>query len=178
MSDSPASSPLRPPRRPPRPPLFPYTTLFRSVHGLLPRRPAERGSGMTQQPSILVVDDEMGILDVLRILLKGEGFDVTTAQGGKAGLEALKGNPPDIVLTDIKMPGVSGTEILAAVRDQDPETPVILMTAQASLQSAIQAVNQGALYYLKKPFSNDDLVAICRRAAEQRLLKEIGRAHV
>src|SRR2546427_10778972 len=95
---------------------------------------------MSQQPSILVVDDEMGILDVLRILLKGEGFDVTTAQGGKAGLEALKGNPPDIVLTDIKMPGVSGTEILAAVRDQDPETPVILMTAQASLQSAIQAV--------------------------------------
>src|SRR2546428_2334658 len=76
-----------------------------------------------------------------------------------------------IVLTDIKMPGVSGTEILAAVRDQDPETPVILMTAQASLQSAIQAVNQGAFYYIQKPFSNDDLVAICRRAAEQRLLK-------
>src|SRR3989440_6525108 len=69
------------------------------------------------------------------------------------------------------MPGVSGTEILAAVRDQDPETPVILMTAQASLQSAIQAVNQGAFYYIQKPFSNDDLVAICRRAAEQRLLK-------
>src|SRR5881227_3999429 len=129
------------------------------------------GARMSNQPSILVVDDEMGILDVLRILLKGEGFDVTTAQGGKAGLEALKGDPPDIVLTDIKMPGVSGTEILAAVRDQDPETPVILMTAQASLQSAIQAVNQGAFYYIQKPFSNDDLVAICRRAAEQRLLK-------
>src|SRR5437660_1898526 len=126
---------------------------------------------MSQQPSILVVDDEMGILDVLRILLKGEGFDVTTAQGGKAGLEALKGDPPDIVLTDIKMPGVSGTEILAAVRDQDPETPVILMTAQASLQSAIQAVNQGAFYYIQKPFSNDDLVAFCRRAPEQRILK-------
>src|SRR2546428_4643245 len=76
-----------------------------------------------------------------------------------------------IVLTDIKMPGVSGTEILAAVREQDPETPVILMTAQASLQSAIQAVNQGAFYYIQKPFSNDDLVAICRRAGEQRLLK-------
>src|SRR2546425_8763225 len=61
--------------------------------------------------------------------------------------------------------------IFAAVREQDPETPVILMTAQASLQSAIQAVNQGAFYYIQKPFSNDDLVAICRRAAEQRLLK-------
>jgi two-component system response regulator HydG len=126
---------------------------------------------MTQQASILVVDDEMGILDVLRILLKGEGFDVVTAQGGKAGLEALKTAAPDIVLTDIKMPGVGGTEILAAVREQDPETPVILMTAQASLQSAIQAVNQGAFYYIQKPFSNDDLVAICKRAAEQRILK-------
>src|SRR5205807_1897654 len=141
------------------------------VHRVFPRRPAERGSRMTQQPSILVVDDELGILDVLRILLKGEGFDVATAQGGKAGLEALKASAPDIVLTDIKMPGVSGTDILAAVREQDPETPVILMTAQASLQSAIQAVNQGAFYYIQKPFSNDDLVAICRRAAEQRLLK-------
>ncbi len=126
---------------------------------------------MTQQPSILVVDDESGILDVLRILLKSEGFDVITAQGGKAGLEQLKASAPDIVLTDIKMPGVSGTDLLAAVREQDPETPVILMTAQASLQSAIQAVNQGAFYYIQKPFSNDDLVAICRRAAEQRLLK-------
>src|SRR5437773_787879 len=114
---------------------------------------------------------ELRILDVLRILLIGEGFDVITAQGGKAGLEALKAAAPDIVLTDIKMPGVSVTDILAAVREQDPETPVILMTAQASLQSAIQAVNQGAFYYIQKPFSNDDLVAICRRAAEQRLLK-------
>ena len=126
---------------------------------------------MSAQPSILVVDDESGILDVLRILLKGEGFDVVTAQGGKAGLEALKNAAPDIVLTDIKMPGVTGTDLLAAVREQDPETPVILMTAQASLQSAIQAVNQGAFYYIQKPFSNDDLVAICRRAADYRNLR-------
>src|SRR5260370_36412673 len=113
----------------------------------------------------------MGILEVLRILLKGEGFDVVTAQGGKAGVEALKAAAEDIVLTDIKMPGVSGTDILAAVREQDPETPVILMTAQAWLQSAIQAVDQGAFYYIQKPCSNDDLVAICRRAVEERLLK-------
>jgi len=125
----------------------------------------------SQAPSILVIDDEQGILETLRILLKNEGFDVTTAQGGKAGLEALKGSAPDIVLTDVKMPGVTGIEILSAVRSQDPETPVILMTAQASLQSAIQAVNEGAFYYIQKPFSNDDMVAICRRAAEHRLLR-------
>ena len=91
---------------------------------------------MTAQPSILIVDDEQGILDTLRILLKNEGFDVTTAQGGKAGLEQLKAAAPDLVLTDIKMPGVTGIEILAAAKEQDPETPVILMTAQASLQTA------------------------------------------
>ncbi len=122
-------------------------------------------------PTILVIDDESGILDALRILLRNEGFDVTTAQGGKAGLEALKSSAPDIVLTDVRMPQVGGIDILSAVRQQDPETPVILMTAQASLQSAIQAVNEGAFYYIQKPFSNDDLVAICRRAAEHRQLR-------
>src|SRR5438045_4594255 len=126
---------------------------------------------MAAAPSILVIDDEQGILETLRILLKNEGFDVTTAQGGKAGLEQLKSSAPDIVLTDLKMPGVTGIEILSAVRGQDPETPVILMTAQASLQTAIQAVNEGAFYYIQKPFSNDDMVAICRRAAEHRRLR-------
>jgi two-component system response regulator HydG len=126
---------------------------------------------MSAQPSILVVDDESGILQTLQILLKNEGFDVTTAQGGKAGLEALKAHAPDIVLTDVRMPQVTGIDILAAVRQQDPETPVILMTAQASLQTAIQAVNEGAFYYIQKPFSNDDMVAICRRAADYRNLR-------
>ncbi len=123
------------------------------------------------QPSILVVDDEQGILETLRILLKNEGFDVVAAQGGRAGLEQLRAAAPDIVLTDVRMPGVTGLQILSAAREQDPETPVILMTAHTELQTAIQAVNQGAFYYITKPFSNDDMVAICRRAAEQRRLR-------
>ena len=88
---------------------------------------------MSQQPSILVIDDETGILDTLRILLKNEGFEVTTAQGGKAGLEQLKASAPDIVLTDVRMPQVTGIDVLQAVRDQDPETPVILMTDRKSV---------------------------------------------
>ena len=127
---------------------------------------------MTQkQPSILVIDDETGILDTLRILLKNSGFSPETAQGGKAGLDLMKSRRPDIVLTDVRMPGVSGIDILAVARDIDPEMPVILMTAQASLQSAIQAVNEGAFYYIQKPFANDELIAICQRAAEQRNLR-------
>jgi two-component system response regulator HydG len=126
---------------------------------------------MSQKPSLLVVDDESGILDTLRILLRNEGFEVTTAQGGRAGLEAIRAGNHDIILTDVRMPQVTGLDILTAAREQDPMTPVILMTAQASLQSAIQAVNSGAFYYIQKPFSNDELVAILRRACEFRAVR-------
>jgi DNA-binding NtrC family response regulator len=126
---------------------------------------------MSQKPSVLVIDDESGILDTLRILLRNEGFEVTTAQGGKAGLDHIRSGSHDIVLTDVRMPQVSGLDILNAVREQDAMTPVILMTAQASLQSAIGAVNSGAFYYIQKPFSNDELVAILRRACEFRAIR-------
>lgn len=126
---------------------------------------------MSQQPVVLVIDDESGILDTLRILLKKEGYEVVTAQGGKAGLDAVRGAGADIVVTDVRMPQVTGLDILQAVKEHDPMTPVILMTAQASLQSAIQAVNTGAFYYLQKPFSNDELLAILRRACEFRMIR-------
>jgi DNA-binding NtrC family response regulator len=126
---------------------------------------------MSYKPSVLVVDDESWILDTLRILLRNEGFEVTTAQGGKAGLEQIRAGTNDLILSDVRMPQVSGLDILNAAREQDPMTPVILMTAQASLQSAISAVNSGAFYYIQKPFSNDELVAILRRACEYRAVK-------
>ena len=120
---------------------------------------------------ILLVDDETGILDSLRILFRGKGYEVLTALGGAEALEILSSDKPDLVVTDIRMPGISGLEVLAETRKIDPEIPVILMTAQASLQSAVRAVNEGAYYYLQKPFANDDLLAICRRASEARELR-------
>ncbi|MDZ4675019.1 MAG: sigma-54 dependent transcriptional regulator [Gemmatimonadota bacterium] len=126
---------------------------------------------MNQQPSLLIVDDESGILDTLRILLRKEGFEVTTAQGGKAGLEQIRSGNHDIVLTDVRMPQVTGLDILQAAKEQDAVTPVILMTAQASLQTAISAVNAGAFYYIQKPFSNDELLVILRRACEFRQIR-------
>ena len=74
------------------------------------------------------------------------------------------------------MPDVGGVEILAAARQQNPDTPVILMTAQATLQSAMQAVNEGAFYYIQKPFRNDELLAILKRAAEHRELRVENRS--
>ncbi len=131
---------------------------------------------MSDSPKVLIVDDEMSILDTLRILLKREGFEVQTAVGGQQGLDALREGQPDFVLSDIRMPGVTGLDVLNAAQQMDPTLPVILMTAQASLQSAIQAVNQGAYYYIQKPFQNDELLVICRRAVEARQLKKENQA--
>jgi two-component system response regulator HydG len=129
---------------------------------------SERSSGA---PNVLIIDDEAGILDSLRILLKNEGFVPHVALGGKAGLEQIESLSPDIVLSDVRMPSVSGLQVLSAARQRDPNTPVILMTAQATLQSAMQAVNEGAFYYIQKPFRNDEMIAILRRAAEHRHLR-------
>jgi DNA-binding NtrC family response regulator len=130
----------------------------------------------SDRPSVLVVDDEMAILDTLRILLRNEGFVPHVAHGGRKGLDQIQAVHPDIVLTDIRMPNVGGVEVLAAARQSDPDIPVILMTAQATLQSAMQAVNEGAFYYIQKPFRNDELVAILRRAAEHRRLRVENRS--
>ena len=123
------------------------------------------------RPTVLIIDDESGIVDTLRILLKNEGFAAHVAFGGRQGLEQIAALKPNVVLCDIRMPAVGGLDVLAAVREQDPDIPVILMTAQASLQSAIQAVNQGAFHYIQKPFRNDELVAIVTRAVDHRRLK-------
>ena len=73
---------------------------------------------MSALPSLLIVDDESGILDTLRILLRNEGFEVTTAQGGKAGLEQIRTGNHDVVLTDVRMPQVSGLDILQAAKER------------------------------------------------------------
>ncbi len=130
-----------------------------------------RSSPSRARPRVLVVDDEAGILETLQILLRNEGFDPVVADSGKAALEKIESTAPDIVLSDVRMPGIGGVEVLTVARAHDPNMPVILMTAQATLQSAMQAVNEGAFYYIQKPFRNDELVAILRRAAEHRSLR-------
>ena len=128
------------------------------------------------RPTVLIIDDESAIVDTLRILLKNEGFAAHVAFGGKQGLDQIAAIRPDIIISDIRMPAVGGLDVLAAAKAQDPDLPVILMTAQASLQTAITAVNNGAFHYVQKPFQNDALVAIVRRAAETRQLKAENKA--
>ena len=131
---------------------------------------------MSKERRILLVDDETGILDTLRILLQGNGYEVVSALSGREAVEMLPDTLPDIVLTDIRMPGMTGLEVMAKAHEVDPETAVILMTAQASLQTAVRAVNEGAYYYLQKPFANEELLAICSRAVETRQLRVENKA--
>ncbi|MEA2063423.1 MAG: sigma-54 dependent transcriptional regulator [Gemmatimonadota bacterium] len=118
---------------------------------------------------ILIVDDEPSLLTTLEVLLSREGFTVTAACGGGEGLDALcpdSARPIDLVITDIKMPEVNGLDVLRAAKKLDPCLPVVLITAHADQQMAIEACNEGAYYFLEKPFENRRLVGICREALD------------
>jgi DNA-binding NtrC family response regulator len=127
---------------------------------------------MREKPVLLLIDDEQSLVESLTVLLKGEGFEVIPELTGPAGIKRFKDDSPDIVLTDVRMPKMSGIEVLEEIRKTNPDAPVVLMTAQASLQSAIQAVNLGATHYVQKPFENDELIAILNRSLDWGRLKK------
>ena len=121
---------------------------------------------------VLVVDDETGILESLGILLRNEGFAPHTAHGGRAGLERSSEHAAGHRAHRRPHAGRRRAWRFSPPRARAiPDMPVILMTAQATLQSAMQAVNEGAFYYIQKPFRNDELLAILQRAAEHRKLR-------
>ena len=116
---------------------------------------------------ILIVDDEQSLLTTLELLFSRKGYEVETALGGREGLARLsEGNPPDLLISDVKMPEVDGIQILRAAKKLDPYLPVVLITAHADLQVAIEACNEGAYYFLEKPFENKHLLEICQEALE------------
>ncbi|MDP2470010.1 MAG: sigma-54 dependent transcriptional regulator [Candidatus Palauibacterales bacterium] len=127
---------------------------------------------MRDKPVVLLIDDEQSLIESLSVLLKGEGYEVVYELTGAGGLKAFKEHAPDLVLTDVRMPKMSGIEVLEEIRRTSPNTPVVLMTAQASLQSAIQAVNLGATHYVQKPFENDELLAVLGRSLDWGRLKQ------
>jgi len=115
----------------------------------------------------LVVDDEAAMRDLLRIVLEKEGHEVLTANDGVRGLSLATSRDPDLVISDIKMPGLDGVGLLAGLRQQGRDMPVIMITAYADSESAIQAMKQGAYDYLTKPFKMDEIKLVIRRALEE-----------
>jgi DNA-binding NtrC family response regulator len=122
---------------------------------------------------LLVVDDEQRQRDILRMILESEGYDVTTAGNGRQALQAAGGESFDAVLTDLKMPDMSGIALLEELLRSQPSLCVVLMTAHGSIDSAVEAMRKGAFDYLTKPLERDELVMIVSRATERsRLLRE------
>lgn len=120
--------------------------------------------------TVLVVDDERNYLVVLEDLLSEEGYDVLTASSGAEALEIIKNTPVHTVLSDIKMPGMNGVELLDEILNLDNDLPVILMTAFAEVDQAVEAMKKGALDHIQKPFNNEDIKKAIRRGVEKRLL--------
>ena len=117
--------------------------------------------------SILIVDDEKGQRDILNVILKKEGYDVIDVPGVREALDKLEKREFDLILTDLKMQGQSGLDLLDKVLTDDPRQCVILMTAHGTVDSAVEAMKKGAFDYLEKPLERDDLILTLRRAFER-----------
>ena len=126
--------------------------------------------------TILIVDDEPNYQIVLAELLKDEGYEVFTANSGLEGLPIVYSTDLDLILSDMKMPGMDGIQFLAKIKEFNKELPVILITAYADVEKAVEAMRLGAFTYLAKPFSNQQLVASTKKAIEHYgLIREIRR---
>ncbi len=122
-------------------------------------------------PRILVVDDEAIVVESLAEWFKQDGYEVGTARSGKEALRAIAEEEYDIALLDIKMPGMDGIELQSKIAAQKPDLTMIIMTAYASVDSAVKALKAGAYDYITKPFDPEDLSILVRRASEHRSLR-------
>jgi two-component system response regulator PilR (NtrC family) len=121
---------------------------------------------------VLVVDDEKSMRDLLSITLEKEGYDVLTAAGGEAAIEALRRDVTDAVITDLRMPKVDGLQVLRAAKEISPDVAVIVITAVASTETAVEAMKLGAYDYITKPFKLDEVSLIVRNALERKRLRD------
>ncbi len=130
---------------------------------------------MNQPASILIIDDDRGTCETLGDVLRAKGYAVETATRGREGLDKLSARPFDAGIVDIKLPDISGLDLLKALKGASPETEVVFITGFASLATAIQAINGAAYAYITKPFEMDHLLATLNKALEkQRLTRALS----
>jgi two-component system, sensor histidine kinase and response regulator len=125
---------------------------------------------MNDQYKILIIDDEEVVLDSCTRILKGGAYKLATASNGLQGLELTKEFRPDLIYVDLKMPGISGIEVIEKIRDADPTIVVIVITGYATVSSAVEAMKNGAYDFLPKPFTPDEFRLITQRGLDKRKL--------
>ena len=121
---------------------------------------------------ILVIDDEQSMRDFLSIMLKKEGHDMVAAENGSDALKAVQTEIFDLVISDVKMPGLNGIDVLKTVKEVSPETVVIMITAYATAETAVEAMKLGAYDYITKPFKVDEIKLIIQKALEKGHLRK------
>lgn len=130
---------------------------------------------MSVEPLILVVDDEEHSREGLRDYLEGSGYDILTAASGSEALTIIKKDHPDIVLSDLRMPGMDGLELLEKISGMTPKPIVILLTAYGTVETAVRAMRAGAFHYLMKPVNFDELELAIKKALNQQKLEQENR---
>src|SRR5437660_8687597 len=125
---------------------------------------------------VLVVDDERSMRELLAIMLRQAGHDVTVADGGEAAIKALKSDTFDLVITDLRMREVDGLAVLRAAKEHSPETVVVVITAFASTETAVEAMKLGAYDYITKPFKMDEIKLVLANALERKRLRDENQA--
>jgi len=122
---------------------------------------------MSEQKEILIIDDEQMILEMLDQILSSAGYQVHAALGGQQGLELYDQHPVDLVLTDIKMPGIDGYRLLKEVKAKNPNARVVLMSGYSNDFSICEAIELGADEFIVKPFRRNDILQVLAFAAEE-----------
>ena len=121
---------------------------------------------------ILVADDERSMRELLAIMLGQNGYEVILAEGGQMAIDALMGEEFDLILTDLRMQKVDGLAVLRAAREHSPDTVVLVVTAYASTETAVEAMKLGAYDYITKPFQLDEIRLTIAKALERKRLKD------
>ena len=125
---------------------------------------------------ILIVDDELQIRTILKLVLKEEGYLPRSADNGYKAIQLVHEFRPDLILMDQKMPGIDGIDTMTRIREQYPEQTIIIITAHGAISLAVEAIKKGAYDYIEKPFDNDKLLILIRRALEHnRMSSELTR---
>ena len=130
---------------------------------------------MPQPIKILIVDDEVNMLESLSEVLRNKGYLVATARNGLEALEKLKEKYFNVAIADLKMPEMGGMELLEVMKERYPQTPVVMLTGYATINSAVDAMKKGAYDYLVKPFSPDKILLIAKKIMEEENLREENR---
>src|SRR4029079_7872248 len=125
---------------------------------------------LPEKKQVLIVDDEPNLRKILAAQLSRDGYDVLTAEDGEEGLTFLREHHIDLVITDLKMPKVDGMTLLREALREDPELPIVMITAHGTVDTAVEALKLGAFDYLTKPFDKDEVRQIVGKALKTRQL--------